>query len=363
MSVAFVYGTRAEAIKVGPIVAELRNLGLRPELICTGQHWSLLAGTPAENDLRDSVSLGLPSTGAVGMWVAKAVLHVQKALLEVRATSVVVQGDTMSVLAGAWAARRLGIPVIHVEAGIRSGNLEEPYPEERIRRGVARIAELHLCATVQNAANLRAEGVPESRIRVTGNSVVSALARYTLNGHFAEPLPHVLVTMHRREWLETGEKRVIECIQAVSDCADRHPHLIFQWPMHPGVAEIVRRSKMPAPRKLLVTEPLPYRRMAKVLAQSIGIATDSGGLQEEAAALGVPCAVLRNVTDRPESIQAGVARRFDPTPAGITQAISTLLASDLPRKRVDCYGTSDAAVRIAREIAQFGVRSGHVSPT
>lgn len=359
MTVCFVYGTRAEAIKIGAIVAELRELGVSPHLICTGQHWSLLAGTPAESDLKDSVSLGLPSSGVVGWWVAKAVLHVQKALLEAKATAVVVQGDTMSVLAGAWAARRLGIPVIHVEAGIRSGNVEEPYPEERIRRGVARIASLHLCATVENAANLHLEGVEESAIRVTGNSVVSALARYSLNARFPEPLPHILITMHRREWLETGEKRVMECVDAFHEAAFRHKELIFQWPMHPGVAEIVKRSRFKSSKWLLLTEPLPYRRMAKVLAQSLGIATDSGGLQEEAATLGVPCAVLRKITDRPESITAGLAKRFDPTPAGIWSAIRCLTASELPRTPSNCYGAPDAAGRIALAIAHFGSYSGH----
>lgn len=357
MTVAFVYGTRAEAIKIGSIVAELRVLGIEPALICTGQHWSLLAGTPAETDLANSVSLGLPSSGVVGWWVAKAVLHVQKALLNAKATSVVVQGDTMSVLAGAWAARRLGIPVIHVEAGIRSGDPEEPYPEERVRRGVARIAQLHLCATVENAANLRMEGVPESQIRVTGNSVVSSLARYTLNGRFSEPLPHILITMHRREWLETGEKRVMACIDAFAAAAARHQHLMFQWPMHPGVAAIVSRSHLKPSRWLLITDPLPYRSMSKLLAQSLGVATDSGGLQEEAATLGVPCAVLRRVTDRPESISAGLAARYDPTPAGIWAAVTALAAQKLPRKPSDCYGTPASATAIATAIRDFGACS------
>ena len=140
MSIVFVWGTRPEALKVGPCVAELRSLGIQPHLIATGQHWDLLKGTPAETDLADSVSLGFPANGDPRRWAVGALPVLRSALRAADASLVCVQGDTASALAGASAAHDLHLPVVHIEAGVRSENLNEPWPEEGFRRQITQLA-------------------------------------------------------------------------------------------------------------------------------------------------------------------------------------------------------------------------------
>lgn len=346
----FVWGTRPEALKIGPVVRELGDSPLA--IISTGQHSDLLRGTPAESDLKGSISLNLPSSGDVSVWVAQAVPKLVQTLKDLGAIkAVVVQGDTMSAYAGALAGSELRIPVAHIEAGLRSGDLEEPWPEERIRRAISLRASLHLCPTERAKRNLLREGVPEKQLRVTGNPIVSALHYY------ADPKPQeipdnqILVTMHRREWTDLGRACVLETIYALLETAESYPDIRFLWPMHPGVLKIAEIDVRRTPENVLISPPLAYREAIDQLKRSIGVATDSGGLQEEAATLGVPCAVLRNVTDRHESLDEGVAKLFLPGPEGIREALKCLIGRELPRKPLDIYGTPEAALIIARELS------------
>lgn len=346
----FVYGTRPEAIKLGPVVRELGDSRLA--IIATGQHESLLRGTPAESDLKDSISLCLPSNGDVSVWVSAAVPILVKrleAMLPIKA--VVVQGDTMSAYAGTLAGSQLRIPVVHIEAGLRSGDLEEPWPEERIRRAISLRASLHLCPTERAKRNLLREGVPEKQTRVTGNPIVSALHYY------ADPKPQeipdnqILVTMHRREWTDLGRACVLETIYALLETAELYPDIRFLWPMHPGVLKIAEIDVRRTPENVLISPPLAYREAIDQLKRSIGVATDSGGISEEAACLGVPCAILRNVTDRQESVDEGMAKLFCPGPEGIREALKCLISRELPRKPLEVYGTPESAMIIAQELS------------
>lgn len=351
MTLAFVYGTRPEAIKIGPVVRALRDRGVRPLLIATGQHWDLLDGTPADSDLADSISLGLRATSDLEGWMEGAVPCIAAVLRAEQASGVVVQGDTASVLAGARAAHGMGLPIAHIEAGVRSGSLKEPYPEEAIRRWVTQLVEettgLHCAPTTIAKGHLVKERVPAARILVTGNPIVSAMALYAGAEPVAEPDPRVLVTMHRREWLARGERHVRQTIQAIGPIAEAHPAVSFVWPMHPVVRSVVDPGAIPLPPNVLVGDPVPYPRSVRLVAGSIGVATDSGGLQEEACTLGVPCAVLRNVTDRPESVLWGTATLFPPSPEGMTRGLEALLARRMPRTPSDLYGTVESAARIA----------------
>lgn len=346
----FVFGTRPEALKIGPIVRELADTPLA--IIATGQHTELLRGTPAESDLRSSISLNLTSNGDVSAWVGQASARIANCLEGLQPIkAVIVQGDTMSAYAGAIAAARLRIPLVHIEAGLRSGDLEEPWPEERIRRAISLRANLHLCPTERAKCNLLREGVPDRQIRVTGNPIVSALHYY------ADPTPQeipdsqIMVTMHRREWTDLGRACVIETIYAFQEAAELYPDIRFLWPMHPGVLKIAEIDVRRTPENVLISPPLAYRETVAQLKRSIGVATDSGGLQEEAATLGVPCAVLRNVSDRPESVEAGLAKLFVAGPEGMREAIKCLVAREMPRTPSDIYGTPESAMLISHELS------------
>lgn len=345
--IVLIYGTRPEAIKLGPVAAELKAAGVPFLPICTNQHTDLLKGTPAETDLADGDSLGLASSGDVLRWTFGAERELTHRLQKLAPEVVVVQGDTMSALAGARAAHSLGTILCHVEAGVRSGCLEEPWPEEGIRREITELADWHYAATEHAAENLRQEGIPEERLQVTGNPGVSALARYSDATPMAEPCtPTILVTLHRRELVKGPH--FAEVLQSLGDTADEFPALRFVWPKHPAIDKEI--TGIPNFRTIA---PLPYRTCVNGLALSVGVLTDSGGLQEDAAHLGIPCAVLRNYSDRPESIAAGVAKLFPPTAQGVRGAVRALATESIPRKPAPVFGDALSAFRIAEHLASL----------
>src|SRR3989454_5363629 len=345
----FVYGTRPEAIKLGPIAAELRALGSMGSVICTNQHSELLKGTPAESDLADGASLGLLSNGNVLQWTRVAEARLRTAFGEMPSPTIVVQGDTMTAIAAARAATALRLPVAHVEAGVRSHNAEEPWPEEGFRTEIAQLASWHYAPTSTAFANLVQEGVEPNRILVTGNPGVSAIARYTTAVAVAEAAtPTILVTLHRREFL-LGPN-VTATVTAVGGAARRFDTISLVWPIHPALG---RTLNVELPPNLRVVAPLSYVQCVTGLALCQGVLTDSGGLQEEAATLGVPCAVMRNVTDRPESVEAGVARRFPPTPLWGKAARTAALDHELPPEPAPVFGGPGGPSFVAKHLANL----------
>lgn len=344
--IVFVWGTRPEALKVGPVVAELKAPRAPVKTIATGQHWNLLAGTPAETDLRDALSLGLQAAGNPVRWVSQAIPTLKDALSSLAPSVVVVQGDTASAIAGAKAAHELGMPIAHIEAGIRSGNLEEPWPEEMFRREITTLASWHYTPTSTTYANLVSEGIPASRIRLTGNTVVSALARYT-DAVARPPLNHIVLTMHRREWLNWVDMPVF--LGEVAEACLNHPRLQVIWPVHPAV-----KARWPEewtrPDNLWTESPYPYNQMMDLLSDATGLATDSGGLVEEAATFGIPTAILRKTNDRPEAVDAGIARQYSPT--ALREAIDWL-AQGQPRHPSNTFGDPSAASQIAQELTRL----------
>jgi len=344
VSLVLVYGSRPEAIKLGPLAAELRARDVPFRVLCTGQHTTLLRGTPAETDLADAIQLGIASDGDVDRWIQTALPKVHLALRELGATHVVVQGDTMSALVGAIAAKRVQATLCHVEAGVRSGHRGDPWPEERFRCHITRLADWHFAPTPRAVWNLRQEGKTQ-RVVLTGNTSVSALARYS-DAKPEPPEAYLLMTMHRREWLR--EVQMHKFIGALAEALTKHPRLTLTWPVHPAV--YIPWHFNP---QITMFAPFPYRDMTEALARACGVLTDSGGLVEEAATLGVPCAILRRHNDRPEAVEAGVARCFDPTPEGVRRAVDCLVGGELPRRPSDIYGTPDAAARIARYLEEL----------
>lgn len=335
-----VYGTRPESIKIGPVAAELKRLGAPLTICCTGQHTTLLDGMPSEQDLAGAASLNLPSNGKWEEWVPAACRALKDFYESQRPISaVIVQGDTMSAFAAAMQAHHMGIPVAHVEAGLRSHDRENPFPEEMFRTQITQFASWYYAPTKTSVKNLLAEGVSERHILRTGNTVVSALARYSTDGllHITTPKPHILVTLHRREWLADPDN-ARHTVAALFEAATHHPELQFRWPVHPTVHRTLDLSRIAGPPTMVCGDPLPYQSTIHTLRHATGLITDSGGLQEEAATLGIPTAVLRTVSDRPESITAGMARLFPPTPDGITRAFHELATGTIPRLPSNCYG-------------------------
>ena len=341
----FIFGTRPEAIKIAPVVQVLRTQGLQPDIICTGQHSDLLDGSPARSVLsQNCTNLGLSSDGDIMRWLTKAERALTKALPS--GSLVIVQGDTMSALAGARAAVERSLPLAHIEAGIRS-HAREPWPEEDNRVAIAQLADWHYAPTAIAEANLLQEGVDPSRIQVTGNSVISALFGFSQATWVAEPDNKILITLHRHEIKKASI--IIPLLLRLGDMASRFPATLFVFPVHPAVRKLLSKG-YGSYDNIIVCDPMPYEQFTRELARSRGIVTDSGGAVEEAAALGVTSAILRSSNDRPEAVVAGLAQEFIPDPDGLAEAIQWLLGEIHPRVPSDCFGTKDAATNIATHL-------------
>jgi UDP-N-acetylglucosamine 2-epimerase (non-hydrolysing) len=319
--VLLLVGTRPEAVKAAPVALSLaEHPHLRPSIIHSGQHAAMVEQALVPFGLRpDELLATTRQNGGQAELFASLLPELDALLDRRRPAAVLVQGDTSTALAGALAAFWRRIPVVHLEAGLRTGDLAAPFPEEANRQLVARLAALHLAPTETAAAALRDESLCGGSIVVTGNTVVDAALRIAaLDAPVANPdladLEHdmrthggrlVLVTAHRRE---SWGAPLDEVLGAVATLAQRHPDVRVLLPMHPNPA--VRAQVVAAlgghPRVTL-TEPLAYPDLVRVLGRAALVLTDSGGIQEEAPSFGVPVLVLREVTERMEAVRAGCA--------------------------------------------------------
>jgi UDP-N-acetylglucosamine 2-epimerase (non-hydrolysing) len=358
-TVAVVFGTRPEAVKLAPVVAELRrHADLRVRVVATAQHREMLDQALAVFGVAPDVDLDLMRPGQMlPDLTARLVTALAGAFDAERPDVVLVQGDTTTAFAGALAAFYARVPVGHVEAGLRSGVPDDPFPEEANRRLVGVLADLHFAPTPRAAANLRREGVPEDRILVTGNTVIDALLGVVRSLPTA-PAPngrrHLLMTMHRREnW--GGPIR--DVCAAVREVLDARPDVDLLFPVHrnPLVREEVGSALAGHPRVELA-EPLDYGELVRALRDCTLVLTDSGGIQEEAPTLGKPVLVLRRTTERPEAVEAGCARLVGTEKAAVREALLRLLdepaAYAAMAHAANPFGDGRASERIALALRQ-----------
>ncbi|ADR36172.1 UDP-N-Acetylglucosamine 2-epimerase [Oceanithermus profundus DSM 14977] len=356
-TVTLAFGTRPEAIKMAPVHRALVARGdLRVRVLLTGQHRQQLEQAlavfevPADRDLE-----AMTERQRLPDLFGRIVPAAARALVELESDYVLVHGDTLTTFAVAWAAFLEGVPVGHVEAGLRSGRLDEPFPEEANRRLTDVLADLALAPTPGAAENLRAEGFDAARVVVTGQTGIDAVRFAAGRGRPPRglpPGPYVTVTLHRREnW-----PLLAELAAALARAARAHPEFTFVYPVHknPVVREAVRPVLAGLPNFVLL-EPLEFSEMAALLAASALIVTDSGGLQEEGAALGVPVVVARNVTERPEGVAAGILRLAGNEPEGFERTVRALLEDADLRARMAAapnpYGDGRASGRVAAAVA------------
>jgi UDP-N-acetylglucosamine 2-epimerase (non-hydrolysing) len=365
-----IYGTRPEAIKMAPLIAALReHPEMAPVVAVTGQHREMLDQVNDLFGITPNFDMDLMSPGATLPQITTRTLTATSDLLDqARPDCVVVQGDTSSAFTAALAAFYHQIPVVHLEAGLRTGDIYSPFPEEVNRRLTAPISALHLAPTATSRANLEAEGIDPATIAVTGNTVIDALQSTTTRAvEFTDPAVGevvrsgrriLLVTSHRREsW---GE-RMADAMGAVRDIALKHPELVVLLPMHRN--RIVREVIEPALAgvdNVVLTEPLSYHEFAHALKAAHVVLTDSGGVQEEAPSLGKPVLVMRDTTERPEAVEAGTVRLVGTERDVIAQHCLRLLEDETAyvamANAVNPYGDGHAAERSVAAIAEmFGI--------
>lgn len=368
-----VFGTRPEAIKMAPLVKKLAAAdGFDARVCVTAQHREMLDQVLRLFDIEPEYDLDIMKPGQTLSGITSEILtRIETPLREFRPDIVLVHGDTSTTLATTLAAYYQQIPVGHVEAGLRTGNLYSPWPEEANRKLTGALAKLHFAPTNQSRANLLAENIAGDSIHVTGNTVIDALLMakakleqdeallQELAGRFAPVLREgsrlVLITGHRRENFGDGFERICA---AIAELARRYPDADFVYPVHlnPNVREPVNRVLADMANVHLI-EPVDYLPFIYLMVRSHIILTDSGGIQEEAPSLGKPVLVMRDMTERPEALNAGTVKLVGTSIANIVEGVSNLIDCDESYKKMSFahnpYGDGRACLRIHKVLEEI----------
>ncbi|WP_287128400.1 non-hydrolyzing UDP-N-acetylglucosamine 2-epimerase [Candidatus Cyanaurora vandensis] len=356
-----ILGTRPEAVKLAPLILGLQETNWETIVIATGQHQAILHQTLGWFGITPAEDLQIMTPKqTLAEITCRCLTRLEERLAYHRPDLVIVQGDTTTTFAAGLAAFYARIPVGHVEAGLRTALADNPFPEEMNRRLTSQLARLHFAPTALAVQNLAEDGITEG-VYLTGNTVIDALQ--AIAGQCAPPeLPGVdwqqrvlLATVHRREnW---GEP-LVQIAQAFHELLDRFPDTCLVLPLHPNptVREPLREILGRHPRAFLV-EPLDYPQLVGVLKQCTLVLSDSGGIQEEAPALGKPVLVLRETTERPEAITGGVAQLVGTNTEQIVETASTLLtdpaAYTAMAQAINPFGDGQATGRIIQAVAGF----------
>ncbi|WP_421774577.1 non-hydrolyzing UDP-N-acetylglucosamine 2-epimerase [Gracilimonas sp.] len=352
------FGTRPEVIKLAPVIQELKD-HMDVTVLHTGQHEGLVDPMLSLFAIQPDINLGIMKPNQDLFELSQSLLpKLKKVLEEVKPDFVMVQGDTTTSYLTALSAFYQKIPVLHVEAGLRSHNPYYPFPEEMNRRQITHLARFHFAPTELNKQNLLKEGITEKSISVTGNTVIDALNRITNSKVFSESAPDILteindsqklivLTAHRRE---NHGKPLENVFRAVKRLLASNEDLTVIFPAHPNpnVLAAVEQVEMPDNR-FIQTEPFDYLSFLHILKRADIILTDSGGIQEEASALGKPVLVLRNETERQELIESGLGYLVGTDEDAIVKQTNAMLASNSRPDASSVYGKGDAA-EIIREV-------------
>jgi len=375
MRVLTIFGTRPEAVKMAPVVRQLAATGEVASLVCvTAQHRQMLDQVLQLFQIKPEFDLDImaPNQSLAGL-TANLFTRLDAALREIRPDWALIQGDTTTVMATALTAYYNRIKVGHVEAGLRTGDKWQPFPEEINRRVASVAADLHFAPTEWARQNLLAEGIAAERILVTGNPVIDALqsvAELPASAEFLQLLEKLglpdqnplrtprlaIVTAHRRENFGAPLERICSALRWLAEHYGDSLRLIYPVHLNPNVQMAVNRLLGDVPNINLLP-PLDYLPWVQLIQRATLVLTDSGGLQEEAPGLGVPTLVLRRVTERPEGVQAGTARLVGDDPETIIRETRRLLddpqAHQQMAKAVNPYGDGHAAERIVRGLLDY----------
>ncbi|WP_306766559.1 non-hydrolyzing UDP-N-acetylglucosamine 2-epimerase [Billgrantia desiderata] len=372
MKTLCVFGTRPEAIKMAPLALSLAADERFDAKVCvTGQHREMLDQVLELFELEPDHDLNIMKPGQDLTDVTTAILQGMKSVLaEEKPDIVLVHGDTSTTLSATLAAYYQQVPVGHVEAGLRTGNLYSPWPEEANRKLTGALAELHFAPTERSRQNLLDEGVAPAKVFVTGNTVIDALldvvqkldSNQAFQQRFTEQFDFldnerklILVTGHRRESFGGGFERIC---QALHDVAARHPETQIVYPVHlnPNVREPVNRLLSDIDNVHLI-EPLDYLPFVYLMNRAHLILTDSGGVQEEAPSLGKPVLVMRDTTERPEAVDAGTVKLVGTDVERIVTEMHTLLSDKVAYEKMSYahnpYGDGKACQRILDALANI----------
>ncbi len=362
-----VFGTRPEAIKMCPLILEMRKYPdlIEPIVAVTAQHREMLDQVLELFDIKPDYDLNIMAPGQTLYDITtRALLGLKDVLETAKPDMVLVHGDTTTTFAGALAAFYAQIPVGHVEAGLRTGNKYSPYPEEMNRKLTGSITDMHFAPTSTSKANLLQENVAEQNILVTGNTVIDALQttvkenyQFTdddFNKIFARGKRLILMTTHRRENLGEPMRHVYKALKSV---LETHADVEAIFPVHknPKVREIVQ-EELGALEQVHLIEPMDYEPFANLMAKVDIVLTDSGGIQEEAPALGKPVLVLRDTTERPEAVDAGTVKLIGTAYEDVLRETNLLLDDAAHYKKMaeaaNPYGDGKACERIITAILQ-----------
>lgn len=365
MKTLCVFGTRPEAIKMAPLVLALAaDERFNGKVCVTGQHREMLDQVLDLFAINPDFDLNIMKSGQDLTDVSTAILQgLRSVLTEFKPDVVLVHGDTATTFAASLAAYYQQIPVAHVEAGLRTGNLYSPWPEEGNRKLTGALATLHFAPTETSQANLLREGVAKTNVIVTGNTVIDALldviarldrdqvlnAKAATPGAFLDPgRKLILVTGHRRESFGNGFERIC---QALMEVAQLHPEVDIVYPVHlnPNVREPVNRL-LTGISNIYLIEPLDYLPFVHMMSRAHIILTDSGGIQEEAPSLGKPVLVMRDTTERPEAVAAGTVKLVGTETTNIVRELNRLLTDSVAYRTMSYahnpYGDGNACQRI-----------------
>ncbi len=365
MKVLVLFGTRPEVIKLAPVIRELRKKQFETVVVSSSQHKQLLKPFLKALDVEVDFDLKVMTKDQSPTGVCARILSRFDSVLEAESPDLVlVQGDTTTTLAGAMAAFNRRIPIGHIEAGLRSGNIMSPFPEEMNRRLVSQMATFHFAATEKNRRSLLEENVPSEKIFVTGNPIVDSLRTMlkTLSPSpdiaelikSTEGKKRLLLTTHRRE---SFGSTMTENLKVIRDFIERRRNTCLFFPVHPNpnvkdVAEEILGGK----ERIYLLEPLDYADFLALMKSSWLIVSDSGGVQEEAPTLGKPLLVIRENTERPEAIRAGVSKLIGPGPGPLKNLLDENYSVDTWIKSVreveNPFGDGRSAARIVRIIEE-----------